>query len=126
MLLENISVPGSDESLSRRKLLRGIGAAAGAAMLAPDLARAQPNALDPVAPPSTISNPPRDFSASGAPTTYFTDPDVLTIDPSFDGLRQPNAAIQRRYRAHDPSFQFSKDSAMLRTARMRRCHEVLS
>jgi gluconolactonase len=48
-----------------------------------------------VAPPSTVSNPPRDFSAQGAPTTYFTDPDVLTIDPSFDGLRQPNAAIQR-------------------------------
>jgi gluconolactonase len=31
----------------------------------------------------------------GAPTTYFTDPDVLTVDPSFDGLRQPNAPIQR-------------------------------
>ena len=31
----------------------------------------------------------------GAPTTYFTDPDVLTIDPSFNALRQPNAPIQR-------------------------------
>ena len=48
-----------------------------------------------MAPPSTISKPPRDFSAEGAPTTYFTDPDVLTVDPSFDGLRQPNAPIQR-------------------------------
>ena len=95
MLLENISVPGSDESILRRKLLRGMGAAIGAAVLAPGMARAQSGPLGPVAPPSTVSNPPRDFSANGAPTTYFTDPDVLTIDPSFDGLRQPNAAIQR-------------------------------
>ena len=35
------------------------------------------------------------FSARGAPTTYFTDPDVLTVDAAFDGLRQPNAPIQR-------------------------------
>ena len=49
----------------------------------------------PVAPPSTITSPPRDFGPNGAPTTYFTDPDVLTVDPSFDGLRQPNAPIQR-------------------------------
>jgi gluconolactonase len=48
-----------------------------------------------VAPPSTITQPPRDFSERGAPTTYFTDPDVLTIQPAFDGLRQPNAPIQR-------------------------------
>jgi gluconolactonase len=95
MLFENISVPGSGESIVRRKLLRGMGAALGAAVLAPGLARAQSVPLGPVAPPSTVSNPPRDFSASGAPTTYFTDPDVLTIDPSFDGLRQPNAPIQR-------------------------------
>ena len=49
----------------------------------------------PLGPPSTITTPPRDFSERGAPTTYFTDPDVLSVDPMFDGLRQPNAAIQR-------------------------------
>jgi gluconolactonase len=46
-------------------------------------------------PPSTVTTPPRDFGPGGAPTTYFTDPDVLTIDPMFDDLRQPNAPIQR-------------------------------
>jgi len=95
MLQENTSVADTDESILRRKLLRNMGVAMGAAVLAPGLARAQSGPLGPVAPPSTVSNPPRDFSANGAPTTYFTDPDVLTIDPSFDGLRQPNAPIQR-------------------------------
>ncbi len=82
-------------STSRRKMLRSAGAALGAAMLAPHLARAQTSPSGPVAPPSTITQPPRDFSSRGAPTTYFTDPDVLTIEPAFDGLRQPNAPIQR-------------------------------
>ena len=95
MLLENLSVPGSGESVSRRKLLRGVGAAIGAAVLAPGMARAQSSPAGPQAPPSVVSNPPRDFGPNGAPTTYFTDPDVLSVDPSFDGLRQPNAAIQR-------------------------------
>jgi gluconolactonase len=46
-------------------------------------------------PPSTVTQPPRDFGPNGAPTTYFTDPDVLTLDPAFDALRQPNAPVQR-------------------------------
>ena len=79
----------------RRQLLRRMGVAmVGAALVAPRLAQAQ-GRPGPVAPPSVITQPPRDFSPNGAPTTYFTDPDVLTVDPSFDGLRQPNAAIQR-------------------------------
>ncbi len=82
-----------DGSMSRRTMLRGMGAAAGAAMLAPQWSRAQ--TPRPAEPPSTITQPPRDFSERGAPTTYFTDPDVLTVDPVFDGLRQPNAPIQR-------------------------------
>ncbi|HEX8374715.1 MAG TPA: SMP-30/gluconolactonase/LRE family protein, partial [Geminicoccaceae bacterium] len=62
--------------------------------LGPRVALAQ--ALDgPVAPPSTITSPPRDFGPNGAPTTYFTDPDVLSVDPIFDQYRQPNSAIQR-------------------------------
>ena len=81
-------------SMSRRKLI-GAGVTFGAAMLTTRMAGAQAPAGGPVAPPSTITQPPRDFSERGAPTTYFTDPDVLTIQPAFDGLRQPNAPIQR-------------------------------
>jgi gluconolactonase len=80
--------------MSRRSLIKAIGAVAGAAAVAPHVALAQPPA-GPMAPPSTITTPPRDFGPGGAPTTYFTDPDVLTIDPMFNGLRQPNAAIKR-------------------------------
>ena len=79
----------------RRDILRGLGAAIGAAAFAPQMARAQAGASKTIGPPSTVTQPPRDFGPNGAPTTYFTDPDVLTVDPSFDGLRQPNAAIQR-------------------------------
>ena len=81
-------------SMSRRKLI-GAGVTFGAAMLTTRMAGAQAPVSGPVAPPSTITQPPRDFSERGAPTTYFTDPDVLTIQPAFDGLRQPNAPIQR-------------------------------
>src|SRR5512134_106174 len=85
----------TEGSSSRRQVLRGVGAAVGAAMLAPRWVSAQTAASGPVAPPSTITQPPRDFSSRGAPTTYFTDPDVLTVEPAFNGLRQPNAPIQR-------------------------------
>ena len=82
-------------AVSRRSILvRGAGAALGAAMLAPRWLRAQGKAA-PVGPPTVISQPPRDFSERGAPTTYFSDPDVLTVDPAFNGLRQVNAPIQR-------------------------------
>ncbi|MEO6743032.1 MAG: SMP-30/gluconolactonase/LRE family protein, partial [Caldimonas sp.] len=84
-----------DAVAGRRRVLRTAGAALGAAMLVPQAVRAQGANRQPLGPPSTITQPPRDFSPGGAPTTYFTDPDVLTVDPAFDGLRQPNAAIQR-------------------------------
>ena len=80
--------------MSRRSALTAMGAVAGIAALAPRaLAQAPPSG--PIAPPSTVTTPPRDFGPGGAPTTYFTDPDVLTIDPMFNGLRQPNSAIKR-------------------------------
>jgi len=85
---------GENTTLSRRMLIKSMGAVAGAAVVAPRIALAQAPA-GPVAPPSTITSPPRDFGPGGAPTTYFTDPDVLTIEPAFNGLRQPNAPIQR-------------------------------
>jgi gluconolactonase len=75
--------------LSRRTLLK----AAGTVALTPTIALAQ--APKPMEPPSVITTPPRDFGPNGPPNVYFTDPDVLTVDPSFNGLRQVNAPIQR-------------------------------
>jgi gluconolactonase len=49
----------------------------------------------PAAPLTTVTTPPRDFGPGGAPTTYFWDPDVIAIDPAFNGLAQPNTPIQR-------------------------------
>ena len=85
--------PEAGTSMSRRVMLRSVGAAVGAAVLAPRILAAQTPA--PMAPPSTITTPPRDFGPNAPPNTYFTDPDVLTIDPAFNGLRQPNTPIQR-------------------------------
>src|SRR3977135_409388 len=86
--------PEVNDLMSRRKLIHSVGGAVGAAVFAPQLVRAQ-TPPRPGAPPSVITQPPRDFGPGGAPTTYFTDPDVLTVQPAFDGLRQPNAPIQR-------------------------------
>jgi gluconolactonase len=80
--------------LSRRTLITAAGAVA-AVGLAPRMVAAQAPAGRPMAPPSTITTPPRDFGPNAPPTTYFTDPDVISVDPMFDGLRQPNAPIQR-------------------------------
>jgi len=81
-----------DKTLSRRTLVQALAAGAGAIVAGTGTAAAQ---VAPAAPPSTITNPPRDFSPRGAPTTYFWDPDIIAVDPSFNGLAQPNAAIQR-------------------------------
>lgn len=82
--------------LDRRSFLGAVGAAgmsAGAMTIGTRHARAQD--LGPVAPPTTVTTPPRDFGPGGAPTTYFWDPDVIAVDPSFNGLAQPNSAIKR-------------------------------
>ena len=50
----------------------------------------------PVAPPSTVTNPPRDFSPRGAPTTYFWDPDIIAVDPSFNDLAQKSYGTYKR------------------------------
>jgi gluconolactonase len=78
--------------MTRRRLMTTIGAVAGAAVAAPRTLAGQST---PVSPPTVISNPPRDFGPNGPPTTYFADPDVLTIDPAFDGLIQANTSIKR-------------------------------
>ena len=85
-------------AVSRRTIVQGLtvgGLAAGAA--ATGIGRALAQNATPVAPPSTITTPPRDFGPHGAPTTYFWDPDIIAVDPSFNNLAQPNTAIKRLY-----------------------------
>ncbi len=82
--------------LSRRGLIKAAGATGiGTIALAPGLALAQAPAATPAAPATTISTPPRDFGPNGAPTTYFRDPDIITVDPAFNAITQPNTAIKR-------------------------------
>src|SRR4029450_2583153 len=83
--------PSGRVGMSRRRMLTSVGAAVGAAVLVPRLAGAQTPPSGPVAPPSTVTQPPRDFSPRGAPTTYFTDPDVLTVEPAANAQRHPTA-----------------------------------
>src|SRR5246127_1696309 len=78
--------------LSRRQLVATTAIGIGAMVVGSRSAMAQAKSM---APPSTVTTPPRDFGPNGAPTTDFTDPDVLAVDPSFGGLLQPNAPIQR-------------------------------
>jgi gluconolactonase len=92
-------MPGIFESphgveISRRALVKKLGTAAATIAFAPRLASAQNAPSRPVDPPSTVSNPPRDFGPGGSPVTY-PDPDVLTIDPSFNALRLGNTPIVR-------------------------------
>jgi gluconolactonase len=91
MAHEDNCVQNAGGAVSRRTLVGAI--AAGASVVALGSRNAAAADAGPVAPPSVITSPPRDFGPNGAPTTYFTDPDVLTLDPSFPA--QPNAAIQR-------------------------------
>jgi len=79
-------------SLSRRTWLTSVGAAAGVGVFA---RRAVAQQTAGRSAPTVISNPPRDFGPNAPPTTYFSDPDVLSIDPAFDALVQPNASIVR-------------------------------
>jgi gluconolactonase len=84
---------GRSVALPRRHMLAGMAFGAGAMALGSRLALAQ--TAEKASPPTTVTTPPRDFSPRGAPTTYFTDPDILTIDPSFNGLIQANTTIMR-------------------------------
>ena len=84
-----------ESTISRRTLVQGLAIAAGASMVGTDGAVAQQPAD--LGPPTTITSPPRDFSPRGAPTTYFWDPDIIAVDPSFESLAQPNASIKRLY-----------------------------
>src|SRR5262249_5142757 len=81
--------------ISRRTIVQGLAVCAGAAVAGTSGALAQGS--NEAAPPTTITSPPRDFSSRGAPTTYFWDPDIIAVDPSFNDLAQPNTAIKRLY-----------------------------
>jgi len=82
-------------TITRRHLLTTIGAVTGAALTMPRDSFGQNAQGKPLSAPTVISNPPRDFGPDAPPTTYFADPDVLTIDPAFDGLIQANTPIKR-------------------------------
>ena len=75
---------------SRRHLLRVIGAGAGM-LAAPRAGFGQQGGQTP---PSTVTNPPRDFGPNAPPSTY-PDPDVITVDPAFGGIMQGNTSIKR-------------------------------
>ena len=85
--------------LTRRQFVEAIGAAAGVTAVTPRVSAAQTpprtSPQTPQGPPSTVTTPPRDFGPSAPPTTYFTDPDVIAVDPAFDGYVQANSAITR-------------------------------
>src|SRR3954468_22960898 len=81
--------------ISRRTLVQGLAIATGATVAGAGGALAQ--GAQEAAPPTTITSPPRDFGPHGAPTTYFWDPDIIAVDPSFNDLAQPNTSIKRLY-----------------------------
>jgi gluconolactonase len=72
--------------MTRRDAMAGIGAAAAAVA---------GHRLFAQEPPSTVTTPPRGFGPDAPPTTYFNDPDVVVVDPSFGAYVQPNASIVR-------------------------------
>jgi gluconolactonase len=86
--------PEGERALSQRTLIKAVGVGAGA-MAVSRVALAQQAEMGPAAPPSTVTSPPREFGPDAPPNVYFWDPDVIAVDPSFNGLAQPNAPIQR-------------------------------
>jgi gluconolactonase len=91
--------PHDVSSMSRRTLIRTAATLAGVAAIVPGVAMSaamgQTQPEGPATPPSTVTTPPRDFGPNAPPNVYFTDPDILAIQPAFSGLVQPNAPIQR-------------------------------
>src|SRR5271169_839940 len=76
--------------VSRRTLVGAMAVGATVAGSRGALAQAERGA-----PPSTVTSPPRDFGPNEAPTTYFWDPDIVAVDPTFNQYAQPNSAIMR-------------------------------
>jgi len=89
MAHENADRPGSPE-ISRRALIGRIGAALGAVAVAQRTAAGQ----GAPAPPVPAFDAHRDYGPGADPVSY-PDPDIITIDPSFNALRVNNTAIHR-------------------------------
>jgi gluconolactonase len=87
-------MPRMTATLSRRQLF---ATTAGAVCARTLLAGQQPPPQPSGGAPTVISHPPRDFGPNGTLTTYFADPDVLTIDPAFGALIQGNTTILRMW-----------------------------
>jgi gluconolactonase len=75
--------------------MHAVGAAAASGVLARSAPAMAQGAGSAAAPPTTVTNPPRDFRPGAPPTTYFSDPDIVVADPLFNNYVQPNAAIMR-------------------------------
>jgi len=74
----------SDELLSRRRLIKTLAAGAAATMCSRrGLAAGMQSQSPPREPPSTITNPPRDFGPN-APPAIYPDPDIIAVDPAFN------------------------------------------
>jgi gluconolactonase len=86
---DNRELRARSEQASRRRVIKTMSAA-GAAVLAPGWLAGQTA----VEPPSTVTSPPRDFGPGAPPLTY-PDPDLVTVDPAFNGLRIGNTPIVR-------------------------------
>ena len=90
------------EPIARRTLIKAFAAVAAAAAVSPvgvaaaapqdQPAPPVPGGSGPATPPTTTTSPPRDFTA---PSVYFSDPDILTVDPVFGDLTQGNTTIAR-------------------------------
>src|SRR2546428_12328566 len=83
----------TSQPISRRLFMQAVGTVAGTAAFAPN-ATAQAPPGRPAEPSSTVTSPPRDFTPGAPPVTYV-DPDVITVDPLFNGYRQGNTPIKR-------------------------------
>jgi gluconolactonase len=76
--------------LSRRHFVKSLGAAAAFGTGGALAQQTQP----PASPPSTVTTPPRDFSANAPPNTYM-DPDIVAVDPMFSRYVLGNTPIKR-------------------------------
>jgi gluconolactonase len=77
--------------LSRRHFVKSFGAVA---VFGARGVYAQPPQTGSATPPSTVTTPPRDFSANAPPNTYM-DPDIVVVDPMFGRYVLGNTPIKR-------------------------------
>lgn len=81
--------------ISRRDLVKTVGAAAGIVAIAPHLTMGQSaQSTASISAPTIVSNPPRDFGPNAPPTPY-PDADVISVDPLFNRYRVGNTSIVR-------------------------------